>query len=136
MGFNFLHHSSWDIFIVVFKLFLRKNFLCWFYLKAASAVTKGCPGAACSYINMKSCWNLFVEICKKIINARLSKILKRYSSTRLSASVFFYESTTYGPLIHTLKYFRIRFRIHADVRICICISAVGYNPDSKLFEDR
>jgi hypothetical protein len=31
--------------------------------------------------------------------------------------VFFMKLTPYEPLIHTLKYFRIRFRIHGDIRI-------------------
>jgi hypothetical protein len=31
--------------------------------------------------------------------------------------VFFHELTPYGPLILTLKYFRIRFRIRGDIRI-------------------
>jgi hypothetical protein len=30
---------------------------------------------------------------------------------------FFIKLTPYGPLIHTLKYFRIRFRIRGDIRI-------------------
>jgi hypothetical protein len=34
-------------------------------------------------------------------------------------------------LIHTVKYFRIWFRIHGDFWICICISAVGYSADSN-----
>ncbi len=30
---------------------------------------------------------------------------------------FFHESTPYGPLIHTLKHFRILVRIHGDIQI-------------------
>ena len=41
----------------------------------------------------------------------------RDSSTRFSTSGFFHESTPYGPLIHTLKYFRIWFWIRQDIRI-------------------
>ncbi len=36
-----------------------------------------------------------------------------------------------GPLIHTLKFFRIRFRIRGDIRIFMYISAVGYSADSN-----
>ncbi len=43
--------------------------------------------------------------------------------------VFFHESTPYGPLIHTVKYFRIRIRRY--IRICMCISTVGYSADSN-----
>ncbi len=31
--------------------------------------------------------------------------------------LFFYESTPYGPLIHTLKHFRILVRILGDIQI-------------------
>ncbi len=30
---------------------------------------------------------------------------------------FFHKLTSYGPLINTLKYFRIQFRIRGDIRI-------------------
>jgi hypothetical protein len=45
--------------------------------------------------------------------------------------VFFHESTPYGSLIHIVIYFQIRFRICGYIRICMCISAVGYSADSN-----
>jgi hypothetical protein len=42
---------------------------------------------------------------------------ERYSSTRFFASGFFHESTPCGPLIHTIKQFRILVRISRDIRI-------------------
>ncbi len=41
----------------------------------------------------------------------------RYSSTRFLAPGFFHESTPSGPLIHTLKHFRILVQIPGDIRI-------------------
>jgi hypothetical protein len=30
--------------------------------------------------------------------------------------IFFHQSTPFGPLIHTIKYFRIRLRIRRDIQ--------------------
>ncbi len=42
---------------------------------------------------------------------------QRDSSTRFSTSAFFHLSNTPKPLIHILKYFRIRLRIRRDFQI-------------------
>jgi hypothetical protein len=60
----------------------------------------------------------------------------RDSSTRFSASGFLRQWTQYGPLIHALYYFRIRFRIREDIKKIMCIGAVrdGAKTTSALLE--
>ncbi len=47
------------------------------------------------------------------------------------ASGFFHESTPYGPLIHTLKLFRILVRILGDIRISKLFCGVTDDAEHK-----
>jgi hypothetical protein len=78
--------------------------------------------AACGRVDIQ-------EHCAK--PNKCTKHIKGTIAQDCSTSGFFHESTPYEPLIHTVKYSRIRFQIRGDIWICICISAVVYSPDSN-----
>jgi hypothetical protein len=54
--------------------------------------------------------------CGGCWSRKISNILKG-TVARDFYHCFFHKLTPYGPLIHILKYFRIRFRIRGDIRI-------------------
>ncbi len=56
----------------------------------------------------------------------------RDSSTYFSAPGLFHTLTPYGPLIHTLNYFRIRFQIRKDIWKSTSISVFRDSAKSKI----
>ncbi len=71
----------------------------------------------CGY-NLGTAWTECIEnglYCVYLNWKPLKKCLKGTVARDIFTTVFFHELTPYGPLIHTLKYFRIRFQIRGDI---------------------